>query len=218
MNLSGGTKMSKKCAEFGTFGAVYAFAYIFRASRHRKSRGELLLQQPATAFPSEFDSGGIHSDSRMSESIGIDSPIEVVGMPKSYSVDLRQRVVESVASGASRHEAADLFGIAVSTAVKWCRRWHDTGSVAPNPRGGSTSPLDEHATLILELVKEQPDATFMELLAMLRKRRIHTSRSALWRFFERHDITFKKKPAGGGTAARGRGPGTTALDTRAGAA
>jgi transposase len=103
----------------------------------------------------------------------------------------------------------------VSTVIKWWQRWRDTRSVAPKPRGGSTSPLDEQTTLILGLVKEQPDSTFMELLAELRKRRIRTSRSALWRFFERHNITFKKKPAGGGTAARGRGSGTTALDPRA---
>lgn len=136
-------------------------------------------------------------------------------MPKSYSADLRKRVIEAVASGASRHEAAELFGIAVSTAVKWWWHWLDTGSVAPKPRGGSTSPLDEHATLILGLVEEQADATFMELLAALRKRRIRTSRSALWRFFERHNITFKKKPAGRRTAARRRGSGTPALDSRA---
>ncbi len=43
-------------------------------------------------------------------------------MPKSYSADLRKRVIEAVTSGASRHEAAELFGIAVSTAVKWWQR------------------------------------------------------------------------------------------------
>ena len=161
---------------------------------------------------------GIHSDSEMSESVGSDSPKEVAGMPKSYSADLRQRVIETVASGASRHEAAELFGIAVSTAIKWWQQWRDTRSLVPKPRGGSTSPLDEHTTLILELVKEQPDLTFMELVAVLRKRRIRTSRSALWRFFERHNITLKKKPAGGGTAAGGRGSGTKALDPRARAA
>jgi hypothetical protein len=72
--------------------------------------------------------------------------------------------------------------------------------------------------LILGLVKEQPDSTFEELLAALHKRRIRSSRSALWRFFERHNITFKKKPAGSRTAARGRGSGTPALDPRARAA
>ena len=114
-------------------------------------------------------------------------------MPKSYSADLRERVIEAVASGTSRHEAAELFGIAVSTAVKWWQHWRETGSAAPKPRGGSTSRLEEHTTLILGLVKEQPDSTFKELLAALRKRRIRSSRSALWRFFERHNITFKKK-------------------------
>ncbi len=136
-------------------------------------------------------------------------------MPRAYSSDLRKRVIEAVASGVSRHEAAELFGIAVSTAVKWWQHWHDTGSMAPKPRGGSTSRLEEHTTLILGLVKEQPDSTFMELLAALRKRRIRSSRSALWRFFERHNITFKKKLAGSRTAAGGRGSGTPALDPRA---
>ena len=137
------------------------------------------------------------------------------GMPKSYSADLRKRVIEAVASGASRHEVAELFGIAVSTEVKWWQHWRDTGSAAPKSRGGSTSRLEEHTTLILGLVKEQPDSTFKELLAALRKRRIRSSRSALWRFFERHNITFKKKPAGSRTAAGGRGSGTPALDPRA---
>ena len=47
--------------------------------------------------------------------------------------------------------------------------------------------------VILEVVRAQPDATFVELLVVLKKRGIRTSRSSLWRFFGRHDITFKKK-------------------------
>ena len=86
-------------------------------------------------------------------------------MPKSYSTDLRKRVIEAVASGVSRHEAAELFGIAVSTAVKWWQHWRETGSTAPKLRGGSTSRLEEHRISILRLVKEQPDSTFEELLA-----------------------------------------------------
>ncbi len=78
-------------------------------------------------------------------------------MPQSYSADLRKRVIEMVASGTSRHEAAELFGIAVSTAVRWWQHWCETGSMAPKPRGGSTSRLEEHMTLILGLVREQPD-------------------------------------------------------------
>jgi transposase len=114
-------------------------------------------------------------------------------MPKAYSGDLRVRVIEMVEAGASRREAAEVFALADSTAVKWLQRWEESGSAAAKPRGGSISPLEPHATLILEVVQAQPDATFVELLVVLKGRGIRTSRSALWRFFGRHNITFKKK-------------------------
>ena len=40
-------------------------------------------------------------------------------MPKAYSGDLRVRVIEMVRAGASRREAAEVFSLAGSTAVKW---------------------------------------------------------------------------------------------------
>src|SRR5215468_4496163 len=114
-------------------------------------------------------------------------------MPKAYSGDLRVRVIEMVQAGASRREAAEEFSVAGSTAVKWLQRWEESGSAEAKPRGGSISPLEVHATVILEVVRAQPDAAFVELLVVLKKRGIRTSRSALWRFFGRHGITFKKK-------------------------
>ena len=137
-------------------------------------------------------------------------------MPKSYSGDLRERVIEAVdMEGASRREAAERFDISVSSAVKWLQRWNDSRSAVPKPRGGSVSPLEAHAELILALVAERPDLTLKETLGKLLKRRIRTSKSALSRFFGRHDITFKKKPASLGTIARGRGPRAPTLDARA---
>ena len=79
----------------------------------------------------------------MSESLGIDSPLRGWAMPKSYSADLRERVIEAVEMGASRHEAADRFEVSVSSAVKWLQRWHESRSAAPKPRGGSVSPLEK---------------------------------------------------------------------------
>jgi hypothetical protein len=58
-------------------------------------------------------------DLGMSESLGIDSPFRGLAMPKSYSADLRKRVIEAIEMGASRHEAADRFEVSVSSAVKW---------------------------------------------------------------------------------------------------
>lgn len=114
-------------------------------------------------------------------------------MPKSYSADLRERVIEAVETGASRHEAADRFEVSVSSAVKWLQRWRESRSAAPKPRGGSVSPLEKCAARVLAVIAEHPDLTLMETVAELRRRRIRTSKSALSRFFGRHSITFKKK-------------------------
>jgi transposase len=113
-------------------------------------------------------------------------------MPKAYSGDLRERVIEAVAAGASRREAAERFEVSVASAVKWLQRWRDNNSAAPKPRGGSISPLEEFAEQILDLIAQKPDLTLVETVAELRKRRIRTSRSSLWRFLDRHGITLKK--------------------------
>jgi transposase len=113
-------------------------------------------------------------------------------MPKPYSDDLRERVIEAVEAGASRREAAESFNLCPSFAVKWLQRWRDTGSAKAKPTGGSRSPLEEHAKALLALVAQQPDLTLDEIVATMRKRRIPGSRTAVWRFFARQDFTFKK--------------------------
>jgi hypothetical protein len=42
------------------------------------------------------------------------------------------------------------------------------------------------------MAAEQPDLTLDEIAAAMRKRRVPGSRTAVWRFFARHDLTFKK--------------------------
>jgi transposase len=151
----------------------------------------------------------------MSESLCIDSPLRGWAMPKSYSSDLRERVIEAVEAGASRREAGERFEISASSSIRWLQRWHESRSAAPKPRGGSVSPLEEFAAEILALIDEQPDLTLVETVAELRRRRIRTSRSSLWRFLDRYGITLKKKPASRGTAASRCGPSAPALDPRA---
>ena len=43
-------------------------------------------------------------------------------MPKPCSLELRERVVNCVKSGASRREAADWFDVSPSSAIKWMQR------------------------------------------------------------------------------------------------
>ena len=128
----------------------------------------------------------------MSESLDIDSLQRGWAMPKAYSFDLRERVIEAVEIGASRREAAEDSRVSASSAVRWLQRWSESGRAAPKPRGGSVSPLEKFTTQVLALVAEQPDLTLVETVTELRKRRIRTSRSSLWRFLDRHGITLKK--------------------------
>lgn len=132
-----------------------------------------------------------------------------------YAGELRVRVIRLVEGGASRREAADQFDVSVSSAIRWVQRFRDDGTSEPMPRGGSTSPLEKYSERILALIREQPDLTLDEMVLALRKRRIPASRSALSRFFARHGITVKKKPAGGRAEASRRGSGAPTLGPRA---
>ena len=58
-------------------------------------------------------------------------------MGEPYSNDLRERVVGCQSKGGlSRHQAAAQFGVGISTAINWVRRFHETGSVKPDQIGG----------------------------------------------------------------------------------
>jgi transposase len=136
-------------------------------------------------------------------------------MPKGYSDDLRARVINAVESGASRREAAESFNLSASSAVRWLQRWKESRVAAAMRCGGSRSRLDDHADWLLNLVAERPDLTLKEIVAAMRKRRIRGSRTAVWRFFKRHNITVKKNSVRGRTESTGCGTATPTLDARA---
>jgi transposase len=139
-------------------------------------------------------------------------------MPKAYSQDLRERVVGAVEAGASCHEAAAAFEVSASSAIRWVSRWRQSGSVAAKPMGGKHSPLDAHQVWLLNLIAAEPDLTLEELRGRLRQRGISVSASSVWRFCERHNITFKKKPARSRAGARRRPHGPHEVEARAAAA
>ena len=139
-------------------------------------------------------------------------------MARPYTSDLRERVVEAIDEGATRHEAAERYAVSVSSAVRWHQAWRNEGTYEAKPCGGSRSPLDDYVEEIVALVEEQQDRTLDEIVAAMHKRKIPGSRTALFRFLERHGITLKKSPARFRAGARGRGPRPPTLDTRASAA
>lgn len=57
-------------------------------------------------------------------------------MARPYSNDLRARVVAAIESGMSCNRAAAHFGVGISTAINWTRRFRETGSFAARKMGG----------------------------------------------------------------------------------
>ena len=89
-------------------------------------------------------------------------------MPAAYSIDLRERVVAAVLSGATVREVASRFEVSVSSVVKWAQRARATGSAAPKPMGGKRHDrLAGHRTWILMRIVDQPDLTLNELVVEL---------------------------------------------------
>jgi len=118
-------------------------------------------------------------------------------MAKGYSTDLRARVVSMVEAGESRREVARLLDLPASTTIRWMDLWQTTGSVAAKPgTGHSRSPLEAHRQWLLDLIAAEPDLTLEEIRLRLKSgKRLKTGTTSIWRFYERHDITFKKNSA-----------------------
>ena len=111
------------------------------------------------------------------------------------SDDLRERVVGAVLDGGmSRNAAAKRFGVSIASAVRWVARFKAKGEISPSPTGGDrrSGRIEAHRDYLLGLIRRQPDVTLVEiqnrLIANCGER---FSSSVLWRFFNRHEITFK---------------------------
>ena len=124
------------------------------------------------------------------------------------SDDLRERVVGAVVvGGLSRNQAARHFKVSIASAVRWVKRFQVAGAISPLPSGGDrrSGRIEAQRGYLLGLIRRTPDITLLEI----RERLIANcgerfSVSVLWRFFERHKITFKKNGARRGAAACGR--------------
>ncbi len=116
-------------------------------------------------------------------------------MASPLSIDLRERVVAAVLSGASCASAALRFGVSESSAIKWSRRYRQTGSVAPDKMGGRRRPiLDAHRAFILERIAQAPHLTLHGLKDELAARAVTVSHNGVWLFLKREGLSFKKSP------------------------
>jgi transposase len=130
-------------------------------------------------------------------------------MARPLSQDLRSRVIAVVDGGMSCNAAAERFGVAVSSAVRWVRGWRAEGRATALPQGGDfrSRHIEAFRDVILAAIEAQKDITLVELAELLdAKHGASFAASTVRRFLDRHDLTFKKNGTRqrAGTARRGR--------------
>ena len=120
-----------------------------------------------------------------------------------HPLDLRQRIVDAWAAGATVREAARRFEVSPSSAIKLVRRWHETGSCAPGQIGGQKKRrLCGHEDWLHEVMASEPDITLAELQKRLAAKGVVVSLQAINTTLRALGYSYKKNRARGGTRTR----------------
>lgn len=103
--------------------------------------------------------------------------------------------MNAIAAGMSRRQAAERFGVSAASAVRWQKQFSDTGTIQSDKQGGDrrSKYIDAHAATILALYETTPDITLAEIKVQLAESGIRAGIGTLWRLFDRHGITRKKR-------------------------
>lgn len=111
------------------------------------------------------------------------------------SDDLRMRVVIEVQKGFSRRAAAVRFGVSAASAIRWVQAFRKTGTSKAKRQGGDrrSKRIEAHHAFIMKTVADRKDITLAELQERLARRGARFGIGTLWRFFDRHGITVKKR-------------------------
>jgi transposase len=92
----------------------------------------------------------------------------------------------------------DASKVSIASAVRWVKLYLTTGEISPKPAGGDrrSGRIEAHRSYLLGLIHRTPDITLLEIQQRLVENcGERFAVSVLWRFFDRHGITFKKKTA-----------------------
>jgi len=115
-------------------------------------------------------------------------------MVRPLSTDLRERLVLAVErEGISARAAAVRFGVSVSSAIVWVRRYRKTGSVAPDKIGGYKPNIlaGVHGDWLVE--RTRSDFTLRGLVAELAEHGVKVDYVQVWRFRARPRTELQKK-------------------------
>ena len=117
----------------------------------------------------------------------------------SYSLDLRQRIIDAVEGSIyGKRKIAELFGVHESFIYKLLRQKRERGDIAPLPHGGGANPKlsETHLQTLVELVVTNLDATLSELSELLHKKAgVKVSLSTVCRGLQGLGLSLKKVQA-----------------------
>ena len=110
---------------------------------------------------------------------------------KSYSMDLRERILRDCDAGLGTRVVATKYDVSESWVRRLKQRRRETGEVAPRrPISRRPPKWLAHADRLQRLVAERPDATLEELRSELG---LSLSIPTLWRALRALQLTLKKK-------------------------
>ena len=113
---------------------------------------------------------------------------------RAYSIDLRERIVDAVASGQPLTTTARRFAVSVKTVQRLVRQQHETGTLAPRPIPGLPRRIGPAEDVqIQERLEAVPDATVLENCAWWAEiSGQQVSEPTMWRAMRRLGWTHKK--------------------------
>ncbi len=133
-------------------------------------------------------------------------------MVRPLSTDLRERLVLVVEhEGISARAAAARFGVSVSSAIKWVRRYREKGNVAPDQIGGYKPNILSGSHGDWLVARMQSDFTLRGLVTELAERGVKVDYVQVWRFAHAQGLSFKKNRASRRTVEGQDRPATRAV-------
>src|SRR5215207_9242398 len=115
-----------------------------------------------------------------------------------YSLDLREKIVESVKKGVPKAETARRFRVDRATLKRYCKLLDERGTLEPRKAPGKRPKLDEKARkLLLQDLEERPWATHAQRVQFLSAvSGVTVSEATVCRTLRRISHTRKKDPEG----------------------
>lgn len=82
-------------------------------------------------------------------------------MPKSYSTDLRERVLQYLEKNKNREDASRLFQVGTATIYRWLARKKEKGNVEPLRRPYAYKKIDDQK--LIDYMEKNPDHFLSEI-------------------------------------------------------